>query len=100
MRYRQQPFDQRHPPVEVMCHVGVVDVQVDSLFFDSRRILASEEHQVGADSVPEAGQLARKVEPPARIALANDDHQGRGYSQTTRQPTSRVPSSSHNLTRL
>ena len=84
MRDRQKPFNQRHPPIEVMRHAWVVDFQVDRLLFDGRRILVGEERQVGADSVPKAGQFARKVEPPARIPLAKDDHQGRGYSEATR----------------
>ena len=64
MRDRQQPFDQGHPPIEVILHIGVVDLQVDRLLFDGRRILVCEQDRVGGDPGPEAGQLTRKVEPP------------------------------------
>ena len=62
MRDREQPLDQGKPPIEVSFHVGVVDLQVDRLLFDGGRVSVCEQGRIGADSGPEAGQLARKVE--------------------------------------
>jgi hypothetical protein len=41
---------------------------VNRLLFDGGRVSVCEQGRVGADSGPEAGQLARKVEPPSWIA--------------------------------
>ena len=98
MRDRQEPFHQGHPPVEVLFHIGVVNLEVDGLLFDGRRVLVGEQAEVGANPVPEAGQLAREVEPPARIAPSKEDHQGRGGSEAAHQPAGRVPSCLYNVT--
>ena len=41
----------------------------------SRRILVGEQNQVGAQPRAEAGELSSEIEPPARIARAEQDHQ-------------------------
>jgi hypothetical protein len=97
VRDRQKPFCQRQPAIEVLLDVGMVDFQVDGLLLDRGRVLVCEQGRIGAHSGRKAGQLARKVEPPARIALHKDDHQRRGDGETTHQSARRVPRSADHL---
>jgi hypothetical protein len=62
---------------------------VDTLFVDSRRILVAEERHVGADPSAEAGELAAEVEPPARVALPEEDHQQGRDEEATGDPAAR-----------
>lgn len=78
MRDREQPLDQGIPPIEVSFYVGVINFQVDRLLVDGGRVSVREQACIGNDSGLEAGQLAGKIEPPARIDPSKEDHQGRG----------------------
>ncbi len=49
VRDRQEPLDQRQPPIQVAFHVRVVDLQVYGLLLDGRRILIRQQQEVGAD---------------------------------------------------
>jgi len=65
MQDHEQPLDEGEPPVEVSFYVGVINFQVDRLLIDSGRVSVREQARKGTDSGLEAGQLARKIEPPA-----------------------------------
>ena len=86
---RQQPLHQRQPAVQVAFDVRVVDLEVDLLLLDRRRVLVGQQHEVGTDAGAEPGQLAGEVEPPAWVALPEQDHQQRGHEQATGDPTTR-----------
>ena len=85
MRDRQEPLHEREPPIEVAFDiVGVVDVEVHTLLVDRRRIAVGEEGEVGPDPSAESTELQSEVEPPAGVALAEQNHQQRREEQRAR----------------
>ena len=56
---------------------------MDRLLVLGRGVAVGEQREVGADARPEAVELKNEVEPPARVALPEDDHQRRGGEQPT-----------------
>lgn len=78
VRDREQPLENRHPAIEIVFHVRIIDSQVHGLLFNGGGVLVREQSCVGADPGLETGQLGREVKPPARITLSKENHQGRG----------------------
>src|SRR4030042_6651799 len=74
MRDHEKPFEKGHPPVEISFCVGVVYFQVGRLLVDGGRVSVREQTRISTDSSLEAGQLARKIEPPAWIKPSKEDH--------------------------
>ena len=74
MRDREQPLDQGIPPIEVSFYIGVINFQVDRLLVDGGRVSVREQTRISTDSSLEAGQFARKIEPPAWIKPSREDH--------------------------
>jgi hypothetical protein len=89
VRDREGPLHQGQPAVQVAFGVGIVDVEVDTLLLDGRGVVVGEQRDVRADAGAEPGELEGEVEPPARVALPEQDHQqGRG-EQAGRDPAAR-----------
>jgi hypothetical protein len=78
VRNREQPLDQRQPPVEVALDVGVRQLEVGVLLLVRRWVDVGHEQGIGRDAVDEAHEVEVPVEPPARILLAEHDHQDDG----------------------
>ncbi len=97
MRDREQPLHQRQPAVQVAFDIGVVDLEVDALLLDRRGVLVGEQHEVGADAGAEPSELQGEVEPPARVALPEHDHQQGREEQAGGDATARA---AHDLTAL
>ena len=71
----EEPLDQWQPAIEVALGVRVGKLEPHPLSLVSRRIAVTHEREVGANPVAEAQQLEVPVEPPARVLLAEHDHQ-------------------------
>jgi len=95
VRDREEPFHQWQPAVQVAFDVGVVDLEVDALLFDRRGVLVGEQREVGADAGAEPGELQGEVEPPAWVALSEEDHQHGCAEQAGGDATARM---AHHLT--
>ena len=54
---------------------------MDRLFLVGGRIVIVEQGQVGGDAVGEAKQVEVPIEPPARVLLAEQDHQDEGQEE-------------------
>ena len=74
----QEPLDEGEPAVEVGFGVGVLDVEVDGLVFVGGGVLVAQGQDVDLDAVDEAAEFEVPVEPPARVLVAEDQHQDEG----------------------
>ena len=90
MRNRQQPLDERQAAAEVVLGVGVCEVQVDGLFVVRGRVMIVHQREVDSDPVREAGQLQIPVIPPARILLAEQQHQQDIDGEPVAKPTNKI----------
>src|SRR6266542_882972 len=77
VRDREQPLHEREPAVQVALGVRVGDVELHRLALVGRGIAVVHQREVGRDPVLEPEQLEVPVEPPARVLLAEHDHQQR-----------------------
>ena len=66
--------------------IRVGDIQCHRLLFIGRGVLIPQQEQVGADPGAESRQFQIPVEPPARILLAEQDHQRGGDGQPGADP--------------
>jgi D-alanyl-D-alanine carboxypeptidase len=74
---REEPLDDRQPAVEVSPRVGVAEVQTYRLLLVGRGVAVVHQRHVDPHPVGEAQQLEVPVKPPARVLLAEHDHQQR-----------------------
>src|SRR5215208_3016104 len=77
VRDGQKPLDERQPAVQGPRSIGVVKVEAHVLLLVGRGVAIAHEGEVGADAVSEAQELAVPVKPPARVLLAEDEHEKR-----------------------
>ena len=63
------------PAAEVVLGVGVGEVEVDGLLLVGGGVAVVHQREVNGDPVGEAGQLQVPVVPPARVLLAEEQHQ-------------------------
>jgi len=46
MGNRQEPFDQRQPPVQVLFNIGIIDFEMDRLLFVGGRVIIGHERNI------------------------------------------------------
>src|SRR5665647_3937438 len=70
---------------------------MDTLLIDRRGVLVGEQREVGTDTGAEPSKFQGEVEPPARVALPEDDHQQSCQEEAAGDATAAV---AHYLTAL
>ena len=73
MRNRQQPLEEREPPIQVALDVRIVDRQTDRLLVDGRGVPVCQKQEIRTNPRLEAREFPREIEPPSRVALADRD---------------------------
>src|SRR5918995_3106841 len=67
VRDREEPLHQREPAVELVRGIGVHDIDVDGLLLVHRRVLVTQQEDVGGNAHLEPEQHHVEVEPPPRV---------------------------------